>query len=426
MKPMRRPLKVYLSTVMLAAAVAVLVSLLVMPPTVTAHTAVLSALLVGLASLSYLAPVKLAPKRAVVLTTALETVALLSMVPAAAAVTMALATALGNVYRRRRWFNVGFNAGQVALSLVSAGTIYHLLAPVADTDPVRSTRGLAALLPAGLVLYLISALAVDGAAAIQQRRSPFVGWLSVHGPELVPHGVLVAIGAVTAIAVEHSPWLLLVAAAPVALIRTVMSASLQLDARLVARVEQLADAAESRLPPGQRASRCAAELARRLAVHRGLAAHECQRVSLAARLLQAMALDQALTSAADASVSDVHAISRAERACLQLGLRPVAEIVHFCQESFDGRGQPHGLAGQDIPLSSRIVAVCTAWTTLTTARPHRPALDDAQAMLVLRAGAGTRWDPDLVQRLLDVLRSGEQAVPVPARGAAPAMAAATA
>jgi hypothetical protein len=166
MKPMRRPLKVYLATVMLAAVAAVLVSLLVTPPTVTAQMATLSALLVGLASLSYLAPVKLAPKRAVVLTTALETVAMLSMVPAAAAITMALATALGNVYRRRRWFNVGFNAAQVALSLVSAGTLYHLLAPAADSDPGRSARDLAALLPAGLALYLISALAVDGAAAI--------------------------------------------------------------------------------------------------------------------------------------------------------------------------------------------------------------------------------------------------------------------
>jgi putative two-component system response regulator len=238
--------------------------------------------------------------------------------------------------------------------------------------------------------------------------------------------VLVAIGAVMATAVARSPWLLLVAAAPVALIRTVMSASLQLDARLVARVEQLADAAETHLPPGQRASRCAAELARRLAARRGLAAHECQRVYLATRLLQAMTPDQALPSAPDASTADAHGISGAERACLQLGLRPVAEIIHFCQESFDGRGRPHGLAGQDIPLAARIVAVCTAWTTLTTARAHRPALSEAQAMLVLRAGAGTRWDPDLVARLIDMLRAGDQAVPVPAQGAVPAVTAVTA
>lgn len=425
MQQMRRLLKLYLCAVMLAALLAVLGALLAMPPAVTAQTTVLGVLLVGLASLSYLAPVKLAAKRAVVLTTALETVALLGLAPAAAAATMALAAALGNVYRRRRWFNVGFNAAQVALSLVSAGTLYRLLAPAA-AEPLRTVRGLAALVPAGVALYLVGTLAVDGAAAIQQRRSPLAGWLAVHGPELVPHGVLVSIGAVVASAVEQSPWLLLVAAAPVALIRVVMSASLQLDARLVARAEHVADAAERHLPPAQRASRQAAELARRLAADRGLAAHECQRVSLAARLFQALALDPAPTSAPDAAAADAHAIAGLERTCRQLGLRPVAEIIHFCQESFDGRGRPHGLAGQDIPLAARIVAVCTAWTVLTTARAHRPALSEAQAMLVMRAGAGTRWDPGLVERLLGVVRAGEQATPAPTRVVAPAMASAAA
>ncbi len=421
MKQMRRPLKIYLTVVMLTALAAVLVSLLVMPPTFTAQTAVLSALLVALASLSYLVPVKLAAKRAVVLTAALETVALLGTAPAVAAVAMALAAALGNVYRRRRWFNVGFNAAQVALSLVGAGTVYRLLAP-AVADPLHSARGLVALAVAGLVLYLVGVLAVDGAAAIQQRRSPVAGWLAVHGPELVPHGVLVAIGAVMATAVERSPWLLLVTAAPVALVRVVLSASLQLEARVVARLEHLADTAEAHLPPGQRASRRAAELARCLAARRGLAAHECQRVYLATRLLQAAGLDQALGAVPDASLADAHAVASAERACAGLGLRPVAEIIHFSRESFDGRGQPHGLAGRDIPLPSRIVAVCTAWATLTTARPHRPALSEAQAMQVLRAGAGTRWDPELVERLLDMLRPDELAAPVPERVAMPAMA----
>lgn len=423
MKQMRRPLKVYLCAVMLTALLAVLASLVAMPPTVTEHTAVLGALLAGLASLSYLAPVKLATKRAVVLTTSLETVAMLSMAPAAAAITMALGTAIGNTYRRRRWFNVGFNAAQVALSIVSAGMLYRVLTPAGDTSPLTSVHGLTAFVPAAFLLYLVGTLAVDGAAAIQRRCSPFAGWLSVHGPELVPHGVLVTIGAVTAPAVESSPWLLLVAAASIAVIRWVLVTSLQLDARTLARVEQLADAAEAHLPAAQRASRRAAELARHLAAGRGLAAHECQRVYLAARLLQAMALDQAPHPALDAP-ADNGAVASAERACAGLGLRSVAEIIHFCPESYDGRGRPHGLAGQDIPLASRIVAVCTAWATLTTARAHRPALSEAQAMLVLRAGAGTRWDPDLVERLLGMIRADAQAAPVPARVVAPAMAAA--
>ena len=74
----------------------------------------------------------------------------------------------------------------------------------------------------------------------------------------------------------------------------------------------------------------------------------------------------------------------------------VTPVIRHHHEHFDGGGYPDRLAGEQIPLSARIVAVCDSWDAMTSARPYRRALTPAQAESVLRAGAGTQWDPALV------------------------------
>ena len=65
-------------------------------------------------------------------------------------------------------------------------------------------------------------------------------------------------------------------------------------------------------------------------------------------------------------------------------------------ERWDGRGYPHRLAGTDIPLSGRIVAIVDCFDALTMDRCYRPAIADAQAMQMLREQRGRAYDPQLV------------------------------
>jgi HD-GYP domain-containing protein (c-di-GMP phosphodiesterase class II) len=84
-------------------------------------------------------------------------------------------------------------------------------------------------------------------------------------------------------------------------------------------------------------------------------------------------------------------------------LARVAEIVRAGHERFDGRGYPDGLEGERIPLEARIIFVCDAWHAMRSDRPYRRALDFEAACRELQAGAGTQFDP----RVVDVfLRSG--------------------
>jgi HD domain-containing protein len=86
------------------------------------------------------------------------------------------------------------------------------------------------------------------------------------------------------------------------------------------------------------------------------------------------------------------------------GLEPVATIVRFHHERWDGTGYPDGLGRDRIPIASRIVAVCDAYQAMTSVRPYRAALPPAAAAYELRAGAGTQFDPALVDCFVEVLQ----------------------
>ncbi len=72
-------------------------------------------------------------------------------------------------------------------------------------------------------------------------------------------------------------------------------------------------------------------------------------------------------------------------------------IVLHHHEWFDGRGYPHGLAGIDIPIGARIVAVCDAYEAMIAGRPYRAAITHAAAVAELRRMAGFQFDPELVE-----------------------------
>ncbi|HYH17142.1 MAG TPA: DUF3369 domain-containing protein [Azospirillum sp.] len=76
-----------------------------------------------------------------------------------------------------------------------------------------------------------------------------------------------------------------------------------------------------------------------------------------------------------------------------------AEIARHHHEAWDGSGYPAGLAGEAIPLSARIAAVADAYDAMTSARPHRPAMEHAAALVEIRRLAGVRYDPAVVDAL---------------------------
>jgi two-component system, cell cycle response regulator len=77
-------------------------------------------------------------------------------------------------------------------------------------------------------------------------------------------------------------------------------------------------------------------------------------------------------------------------------LARVAEIVRATHERYDGAGYPRGLAGEQIPLASRIVLVCDSFDAMISEHPYRAARTEADALAELRRCAGTQFDPHVV------------------------------
>jgi len=77
-------------------------------------------------------------------------------------------------------------------------------------------------------------------------------------------------------------------------------------------------------------------------------------------------------------------------------LKHLVPAIRSHHERYDGRGYPDAIAGDDIPLAARIVAVYDAFDAMTNPRPYRPAMSVTEAQRILRQGAGSQWDPKVV------------------------------
>ena len=85
------------------------------------------------------------------------------------------------------------------------------------------------------------------------------------------------------------------------------------------------------------------------------------------------------------------------------GYGPVADAILYHHEHIDGSGYPAGLIGNEIPLSSRMLAICSAYDTLTSRDSYRSPMTPQDAIAELRRVAGRQLDTELVERFVAML-----------------------
>ena len=89
---------------------------------------------------------------------------------------------------------------------------------------------------------------------------------------------------------------------------------------------------------------------------------------------------------------------------------PVEPIVRHHHENWNGMGYPSGLIGTEIPIGARILAVVDCFDALTSDRPYRARMGDAEALAIITERRGTMYDPLVVDTFLSIypeLRSPE-------------------
>jgi len=89
------------------------------------------------------------------------------------------------------------------------------------------------------------------------------------------------------------------------------------------------------------------------------------------------------------------------------GLQRVRPVVRHHHERWDGSGYPDGLAGEEIPLAARVVAVADAVEAMSGKREHRTRMGVDAIAAELRTHRGTQWDPAVVDATLALMERGE-------------------
>jgi HD-GYP domain-containing protein (c-di-GMP phosphodiesterase class II) len=83
-------------------------------------------------------------------------------------------------------------------------------------------------------------------------------------------------------------------------------------------------------------------------------------------------------------------------------MQSVLPVVLHHHESWDGKGYPHGLKGENIPFLARIAAVADAYDAMASDRPYRNGMPDDKLDEVIREGAGKQWDARVVEAFFRV------------------------
>ncbi|MFZ5642080.1 MAG: HD-GYP domain-containing protein [Bacillota bacterium] len=86
-------------------------------------------------------------------------------------------------------------------------------------------------------------------------------------------------------------------------------------------------------------------------------------------------------------------------------LTELQSIVVYHHERYDGSGYPHGLKGESIPYTARIVGIADTWDAMTSHRPYRQALKTEEALRELEKGSGSQFDPAMVNTFISLVKN---------------------
>ncbi len=154
-----------------------------------------------------------------------------------------------------------------------------------------------------------------------------------------------------------------------------------------------------------------AQLSISVALGLGLSAHEIEQIRDAAELhdVGKIAIPESILSKAAPLDDDEwsfvrrHTVIGERILSAAPSLQEAARIVRSSHERWDGNGYPDGLSRREIPLGSRIIAVCDAFDAMVSSRCYGEVMDDAQAIAELRRCAGKQFDRDVVEAFAKAL-----------------------
>jgi putative nucleotidyltransferase with HDIG domain len=316
--------------------------------------------------------------------------------------------------------NVMFNGGQAYLSALAAGWLLQG-GGVSARNGLSGPQDVAVVAAAAVVMYCLNLVLVAIAKALMTSRNPLHLFFDTQRVAYVQFASLYVLGAVTAFATVRIVWIPVLAVVPAFLVYHSLRQRVEMRRDAMRAMERMAEEVDRRDPYTYNHSQRVAVYTHAIARRLGLGAADVDLLVLAAkvhdvgkiRIPDSILLKPARLTDAERRVMETHP---------RLGfdiLKPFSEyakvldLVLTHHERYDGKGYPNGVVGKRLMLIAQVIPVADSLDAMTSARAYRAARSWGSAMEELRRGAGTQWNPQVVEAAIEVLAPKER--PEPAR-----------
>lgn len=189
-----------------------------------------------------------------------------------------------------------------------------------------------------------------------------------------------------------------------------------LDARLLGRIDGWVTQIEQKDRYKNGHARQVAQYAVAIAEELGMKGQDLATIRQAALVhdLGKLGIAQQILQKSDDSLEDEqfvlkmgHAVAGAQLLESFPDLKHLAPIVIAHHEEYDGEGFPQGLKGDEIPVAARILSVANSYHELVANKVYSSGLNPEEAQQQMVAGAGSQYDPTLVEALIQAIKSGK-------------------
>ena len=323
--------------------------------------------------------------------------------PAAAIAIVGILITDGLVHRNGLLY-VAFNVAQMSSATMLASMAYAATGGSAELSLLNDVLPVAA---ASLTYLVVNNTLVSAALALT-GRSFAQEWVESSRDILLPYISMGPLGALVAYTYVSTPWAIAYFIPLVLVIyngfRLFVSLRHETDHALVA----LADSIDKRDQYTYQHSMRVARLSGELAEAMQLTPRDTELLVAAARVhdLGKIATDnrvlfkQSSLTPDERRLIQAHPAEGGELAGRFSMFSQGRRFIRHHHERWDGKGYPDGLAGEDIPQGARVIAVADSYDAMTSDRPYRKALPHEVALVELRRGAGTQFDPVIVDAFL--------------------------
>ncbi len=324
----------------------------------------------------------------------------------AAVVAVALSVLGGELIARRPPLKAVFNVSQFVFAEVVAIAIYLALGGRSLLEANPPIGAFVAMVAVGLVL---NKLAVSTVVAVSSGRETREHW--TRSMQMSAAYDLLAIPLIFFFAlvyVKAGPLLSSGLALPLLGIRQLYKTNVALEKINEELLQLMVAAIEARDPYTSGHSQRVARYARVIARSAGIGARATERVAVAALLHDVGKIHEEFAPILRKPGRLTDEEFTVMKSHSDRGATLVAKVSHFedlvpmiraHHEMWDGRGYPRQIAGHDIPIGARIIALADTIDAMTTSRPYRAAMGEAEVRLELEREAGRQFDPIIVRAL---------------------------